>query len=261
MPFFPHHHSSGHGQNSFVNTMSTDQQEETPWVDAWIRWKDDEGKKNEPVEESAGLTDPFADPDPTSTFEFQFDGISVSLQGYKYESAAVWQSTGLTLWKASEHLCRYLVECPPTPATRVLELGAGLGLCGIVLQQRLPDAYVCITDGDTDVLPHLRQNAKGIECRQLLWGRVTAEQFRQVHGTFDCVIASDILYSPHIVEPLWETIERLLDQAGVFIMAFAKRKVPVQIEDVILAAERVGLTHQLVREQDEVKIIEFRWKE
>jgi hypothetical protein len=92
--------------------------------------------------------DPFADPDPTQIFHFSFaipneplptslllsesnsnssakdndsavatstatnaaDIVELKIQGYKTHSDEVWQSTGLTLWKASKYLCDYMVE-------------------------------------------------------------------------------------------------------------------------------------------------------
>ena len=92
---------------------------ETKWTDSAIRWSEDENKATEEDddEESTGLVDPFADPDPSQRFDFEFDvndsaggKIRLSLDGYKYESDETWQSTGLTLWRAARHLCDYLVQ-------------------------------------------------------------------------------------------------------------------------------------------------------
>jgi hypothetical protein len=83
--------------------------------------------------------DPFADPDPTQVFTFTFTvtapqqkdvieetyskfntttttstttttTLDLKIQGYKTHSDPVWQSTGLTLWKAAKYLCDYMVN-------------------------------------------------------------------------------------------------------------------------------------------------------
>ena len=59
--------------------------------------------------------------------------ISIELNGYKYDSDETFNSTGLTLWRAAEHLCHYMVRHSDVLQNkRVLELGCGLGLCGIL---------------------------------------------------------------------------------------------------------------------------------
>lgn len=149
-----------------------------------------------------------------------------------------------------------------------------------------------MTDGDTDALVYLRQNADHnrsrkrisgyktdtltsgtLSCHQLLWGHDTAIQFLQRHshhdseqqqGLFDVVIASDIIYAASIIEPLWETIQTLLDKNdGIFVMTFARRKVPVSIEDVLQSANKAGFVYQGGEDKSEKGVFTytFRWKD
>ena len=87
---------------------------------------------------------------------------------------------------------------------------------------------------------------------------------------YDVIIASDIIYSPVIVEPLWETVETLLikpnvdsgkEEGGVFVMAFARRKVPVSIEMVCEKAVENGFTYEIVKEDEEegIWVYTFRY--
>ena len=116
---------------------------------------------------------------------------------------------------------------------------------------------------------------------------------------FDILIASDIVYALVIVEPLWETIRLLLrrrrrrkrrrSDAGVgdlgesscsndendksgnndddsvncrpfFLMAYAKREVPVTIEMVLDSATKAGFSYELVDEDPEgIWIYNFWW--
>lgn len=78
----------------------------------------------------------FADPDPYETFEFEFgnkndddqnkDHHHITLHGHKQENGQTLHSTGLTLWRASELLCEYLVEHQELVANkRVVEVRRG----------------------------------------------------------------------------------------------------------------------------------------
>jgi len=104
--------------------------EETRWTDASIRWPDDKPKTydSDEEEEDGPYMDPFKDPDPFNIFSFRFersrssmetDGIDINsedrfidinIRGYKTDSDEIWESTGLTLWKAAEYLCEYQVD-------------------------------------------------------------------------------------------------------------------------------------------------------
>ena len=117
-----------------MSSTTSDHAKETKWTDAQIRWTEDEGiPDRQVVEEDESYMDPFADPDPLEIFTFKFhtrveDGgdecdtvddivednnnentVELNIHGHKTTSDAVWQSTGLTLWKASKYLCDYMV--------------------------------------------------------------------------------------------------------------------------------------------------------
>jgi predicted nicotinamide N-methyase len=197
----------------------------------------------------------------------------------------VWQSTGLTLWRASHYLCEYQLEHHQKlfqENKRTLELGAGLGLNGILswklMTRKNDSSQVCITDGDSDALVQLRENvnrnrsspsvddydSSKVSCHQLIWGKESATQFlTQIakNQKYDIIIASDIIYSLVIVEPLWQTVEQLLKkEGGIFIMAYARREVPVSIELVLNASMEHGFSYELVKENttDGIWVYEFR---
>ncbi|KAG7341688.1 methyltransferase [Nitzschia inconspicua] len=133
-------------------------------------------------------------------------------------------STGLAVWGGSELMAGYLVQNPNlVKAKRVLELGAGTGLCGIVAH-RLGASTVAVSDGDVDVLQNLRFNvqwnemsetdhaklpAANIFCPQLIWGK-NLDQFAESFGLQDVILASDCVYMVPSLEPLWQTVDRLL---------------------------------------------------
>jgi predicted nicotinamide N-methyase len=169
------------------------------------------GKDDDDID--ATWTDLFADPDPYETFTYQWNitvdnpavvvstvgattqlpavvtpqqqhlTIDISVTGHKAENGQTLHSTGLTVWRASQILADWLVQCCDTslstpsssssccPLSRlprerpllfsqystVLELGAGLGVPGLVCHW-LGAPVVVLTDGDTDTLANLRRN-------------------------------------------------------------------------------------------------------
>jgi len=154
-----------------------------------------------------------------------------------------------------------------------------LGLNGILAYRMTTSSTICITDGDTDALIHLRENIERnnptsttnedskVSCHQLIWGQETATNFLEHHchgQTFDILLASDIIYAKCIIAPLWETVRTLLVPNGVFVMAFAKRKVPISIEFVLESSLEAGFVYELAREdkstEEEIFVYLFRWK-
>lgn len=147
-------------------------------------------------------------------------------------------STGLGLWTGAEILCQYLQDHPDLiRGKNVVELGAGVGLCGLVAHA-LGASHVTMTDGDSVVLKNLRYNmAKNgitdpakIQCKQLIWGRKHVYPFiadiqpadktddpceaTAVRRNVDVVMASDCIYMTQSLIPLWETVSSLLSPAS-----------------------------------------------
>jgi hypothetical protein len=137
---------------------------EIPWRDAQIRWSEEEDVAKTAIVNCSGnydddddddddsdnntFLDPFTDPDPTQLFTFIFyvtaaqkmddaeessskstttkTKIDLKIQGYKTHSDPVWQSTGLTLWKAAKYLCDYMVHhSAELQGQRILEVRRG----------------------------------------------------------------------------------------------------------------------------------------
>ena len=185
--------------------------------------------------------------DPSDVFSFVMSPTSdtIHLEGYQLDSDETARSTGVTLWGAAPQLAQYLVDHADRVirGRRVVELGAGLGLCGIVAH-RLGASRVLLTDGDTHALRQMRVNVQKncvgmknndnkeeeqtIHCQQLLWGNPTANDnkekdttttlsslsyanaFREQHGRFDVVLGADVVYTEASLGPLLDTVSALL---------------------------------------------------
>ena len=84
----------------------------------------------------------FTEPDDRETFSYSFPSLPspVVLEGVSKENGQTLSSTGLTIWRASEYMCSYLLKSLEGGGERcydegsvALELGSGLGLPGILL--------------------------------------------------------------------------------------------------------------------------------
>jgi predicted nicotinamide N-methyase len=159
--------------------------------------------------------------DTNEVLEFHFPSIpSIFLEAQQDYT----NSTGLSLWGGSEALCQYLIKHPDFILGKsILEMGAGVGLCGIVAHH-LGASQLLLTDGDAQVLSKLRHNVKRnirndnktTFCPQLIWGR-NLDSFVQVYGQQNVILGSDRVYMTQSLEPLWQTVDKLLERNGLFL--------------------------------------------
>lgn len=239
---------------------------------------------------------------PTDSTAQNTNTTAIKLHGFALESDETAKSTGVTLWQAAPRLAKFLMmqqletqhtaNIDDNPAlnnglkinmvdSTVLELGAGLGLCGIVAHH-LGASRVVITDGDTQALKQMRENvrdnpipannvtdggsddvnnddggqqkedengddptttASSIECRQLLWGsQAHMQSFESTYGRFDLILGADVIYTPESTGPLFDTVVDLLKHdTGRFVLSRFNKWNDVSDEVVLEAANARGL--------------------
>lgn len=158
-------------------------------------------------------------------------------------------SEGLSfqLWPAATTLVSLLDRHRADPLTsplssavnarrRILELGSGTGMVGIVAAATL-GGNVTITDLP-HVVPNLEFNANAnaevvgsiggaVSVASLRWGH--ADDVEAIGREFDLILASDVVYHYHLYEPLLETLRLMMLGKGagaekmVFVMAHMRR--------------------------------------
>jgi predicted nicotinamide N-methyase len=131
---------------------------------------------------------------------------------------------GIALWPAAIALAHELAV-RPLRGVRVLELGAGTGLPGIVAAAL--GARVVQTDRNAGALIVCRMNAEGndvvVEQRAADW---TAWQETD---TFDLIIGADILYADSVHPQLRQIFERNLAPGGQLLLSDPFRSASIQL--------------------------------
>jgi len=142
-------------------------------------------------------------------------------------------NTGETLWNAAVLMADHMATSLGHDyfvGKRVLELGCGTALPSIVAS-RCGAKQVVATDIATDVLERAKRNVarngkvasasapSAVELRKYVWGSTTDEQADAMEGTFDVVLASDVLWVLGSWRPLAAAARQMLAPGGDFLLA------------------------------------------
>ncbi|GMF14009.1 unnamed protein product [Phytophthora lilii] len=170
-------------------------------------------------------------------FQMEELPVAASLFMLAEMDANVTEISGTRLWTGSHFLSR-----------RVLELGAGTGICSIV-SSKLGAVKCLATDGEEEVVELLGKNvqvnnAEGVvTARSLFWGDEPSAQtllaeFPGALTDVDVVLAGDVLYKSELLPLLFATVTRVLTAADDAHRAFVLCHIP-----------RADVAHDLVQKQ------------
>lgn len=120
------------------------------------------------------------------------------------------------IWPASVGLARFLMRGRDLAGVRALDVGCGLGLCGVAAG--IKGAHVVFADREEEALAFARFNAEQngvVACDTLVmdWNR------RLPDATFDLLLLADVTYSESNHDGLLRLVEGLLARDGVAIAA------------------------------------------
>lgn len=156
---------------------------------------------------------------PYKRFIYRFDGdfaingtpVLLSTPCNQRESdQAVDGDTGCAIWDAAVLLARYLDRHPSLVAGKhVVELGAGLGLCGIVCSL-LGAEHVHLTDLDyilDTAISNAKQNRVGARTTTCPLDWFEPEKADLPWSSIGLLIASDTIWLDQLVEPFVRTLQ------------------------------------------------------
>lgn len=185
-------------------------------------------------DEEGGTVPALIDENGSILFTSQTSGTAIQLLEHKALGIAH------QLWPAAKFMCNYLDEHSHLLSEHVggsiniLELGAGVGLCGLFAAAALrhhSDIKVTVVLTDLpEALGGLNENISlnglnaSVSSAELSWG--VDGQMERVFAMFDApplVIAADCVYYQCLFRPLFLTIKGLTDRGCVVIIAHVKR--------------------------------------
>ena len=133
--------------------------------------------------------------------------------------------TGCVLWPAALLLAGWLEHRADALAgLRVLELGAGAGLPGLVAARCAAVGSVTLTDVVPATLENLRHNcrgAAGVEVRALDWHACAASEAAG-EPPVDLVLCADVVYEPTLLPALAATLKAILRRSAAGAAARAE---------------------------------------
>lgn len=120
------------------------------------------------------------------------------------------------LWPSAVALARYSAQHLCLAGRRVVELGCGLGLVGVVAS--LQGARVLCTDYEAEALAFARYNARHNACHQVRF-RLVDWHRPALRRRYDVIFASDVIYEARHFEALVALLQRYLARGGYAIFA------------------------------------------
>ena len=211
-------------------------------------------------------------------------------------------ATGIQIWPPVPVMCHHLLaygRTLPLSGCRVLELGAGVGILGVVIA-KLGASEVAITEISdvcrvvVDINVVLNQVQSLVHVAPLRYGKEFIDSYLagdkastncgpgpQTH--YPLIIGTDIVYTDSLIPPLFETVSLMLEQSpdARFLLGWIVRG--VQTKELLEEnAKEIGLDHQIIdctpyldlvygkantlfdvhaHERDNLKIWEFKWSQ
>ncbi len=132
----------------------------------------------------------------------------------------------IKVWEASIVLSEHLATINIKPNTDILELGAGMGLTGLIFGAM--GHNVTITDYNDDALEMLQKNADhnkitNIRVKKLDWFQPELE------GMFDIICGSELIYKEDAIDPVINILKRYLKPEGSAYIAHDLKRLSMKM--------------------------------
>jgi 16S rRNA G1207 methylase RsmC len=152
------------------------------------------------------------------------------------------------IWEASLLLAAKMAERSVRPGERLIELGAGLGVAGLVASAFGHD--LTITEYDPHALAFLEANRLVNQCttariRRLDWNQV------EPADRFDVILGSELIYKEEDFEVMRTLLCALLNPGGEVLLAGEMRQTNKAFLDCMQSAFRIQIAKQTLRSGSE----------
>lgn len=202
--------------------------------------------------------------------EFTFGEHSVSVLCVHGENQHVDKWVPLVVWRAAEAFGLEIssARAEELRGKRVIELGSGTGLCGL-LAAKISQEFVLLTDGNEDSLEALEESIElngmqgRVDSHVCEWGSLPhLAQIKSKFGDFDVCIATDVIYDREAIHPLLiSALGVLPPHSGTFILANHRYRYLGLLDEIkrCLTLEPQLVLEQVTRiGQDDVDLFVFR---
>ncbi len=148
------------------------------------------------------------------------------------------------IWDAAIVLAEHLASLPPRPEARLLEIGAGLGVSGIVAAGF--GHQLTLTERDPNALDFLRTNARLNGCPDL---EIFALDWNhpRLAERFDLIVGSEVVYREEDCEPLLRLFRSLLKPGGGVLLAESIRRTSIDFFRRASAGFRIEARRKTLR--------------
>jgi len=152
------------------------------------------------------------------------------------------------IWPASLVLADHLAARPVVPDCRILEIGAGLGVVGVVAAA-FGHTITC-SEHSPHALAFLKANALANNCPNLSilaldWHRPLPDH------RFDLILGSEVVYRETDFDPLERLFRALLRPGGTVILTSEIRKTSLMFYDRLSATYDIKAGQKVLRGQDQ----------
>ena len=125
------------------------------------------------------------------------------------------------VWEPSLVLAEYVATAPPSQLNKILEIGSGLGVVGVVAASFGHD--VTLTEYDENALAFISANAAINQCPDVKICRLDWHR-PGIDDRFDCIIGSEVVFHERDCEPILNFFQTYLKPNGRIVLASGVRQ-------------------------------------
>ncbi|KAI3981595.1 hypothetical protein MKX01_007515 [Papaver californicum] len=167
-------------------------------------------------------------------------------------------NTGLVCNWPSEDVLAYfcLTHANMFRSKRIIELGAGYGLAGLVIAAATDVSEVVISDGNPQVVNYIQRNINAnsaafadskVKSMMLHWNQ---EQDPEVLDKFDIIVASDCTFFKEFHKGLAKTVRSLLKSSKASEAIFLNPKRGNSLDKFLEKVNEIGMHHSITENYD-----------
>ncbi len=156
------------------------------------------------------------------------------------------------IWPASVVLAGHLSRLPVSPDRRILEIGSGLGVVGIIAASSGHD--VTLTDANPHALEFARANAHINGCTRLTVQRLDWQDPRP-EGKFDTIVGSEVVYKDRDIDRLLTLFVNCLKPQGHIILVEEMRRTLDPFFRHLDPHYRISISKKVLRAADEESLV------